>query len=110
MNPKVIALLIIIGMAVCTAALVVTVVLFREWFNLVIFLLSAAACIVIVVYHLYLELVPVIQAEVLENQEIEHRFHGDPQKMKFYRGFKKYFDGSLSSQGLEQWFKHHTTR
>jgi len=43
----------------------------------------------------------------IEEEEILHRFHNDPEKIRFYKGFKKYFAGELSIEGLDQWFEHH---
>ena len=65
------------------------------------------ACFVLFAYYTYQEFLPEIRRTQLEEAEIMARFDGDPEKIRFYRGFKKYFDGSLSAEGLEQWFLNH---
>jgi len=42
-----------------------------------------------------------------EEEEIFHRFSGNKEKIRFYKGYKKYFDGDLDIEGLKQWFIHH---
>lgn len=46
----------------------------------------------------------------MEEEEIFHQFHGDPEKIRFYKGFKKFFDGDLSIEELEQWFEKHPSK
>jgi len=58
-------------------------------------------------YYLYLEILPVLVREHLEEQEIMHQFAGDKEKIRFYRGFKKYFDGDFGPEGLKKWFMNH---
>ena len=66
--------------------------------------------IVLLIYSGYIELLPIIQKKHLEDAEIFDRFHGDSSKIHFYKGFKKYFDGSLSAEGLKKWFENHPTK
>ena len=58
-------------------------------------------------YYSYIEFYPIMLKKHLEEEDIIHQFHGDKQKIKFYKGFKKYFEGSLTKEGLEKWFEHH---
>jgi hypothetical protein len=50
---------------------------------------------------------PEFQRAQLEEEQIIARFNGDPEKIRFYRGFKKHFDGDLNLEQLEQWFTNH---
>jgi len=43
----------------------------------------------------------------MEEEQVMARFAGDPEKIRFYRGFKKHFDGDLNLEQLEQWFVNH---
>lgn len=58
-------------------------------------------------YYLYLEILPVLIREQLQEQEIIHRFNGDKQKIRFYRAFKKYFDGDFDLEGMKKWLMNH---
>ena len=50
------------------------------------------------------------QIQKIQEQQIYHQFNGDPEKIRFYKGFKKYFDGELNIDELEHWFKHHPSK
>jgi hypothetical protein len=56
---------------------------------------------------LYLEILPILIREHLQEQEIIQRFAGNKEKIRFYRGFKKYFDGDFNAEGLKKWFMNH---
>jgi len=71
------------------------------------FSLIVIACIAIIVYGSYEEVVAYIKREQLQEQEITHRFHGRPDAIRFYRAYKKYFDGDIDEQGLKHWLEHH---
>jgi hypothetical protein len=43
----------------------------------------------------------------LEEESIIHGFNGDPEKIRFYRAYKKYFDGDLNLKQLEKWLIDH---
>ena len=43
----------------------------------------------------------------LEEEQVMARFNGDPEKIRFYKGFKKHFDGDLNLEELERWFINH---
>jgi hypothetical protein len=43
----------------------------------------------------------------IEEERVFHSFGGDPEKIRFYRGFKKYFDGDVNAKQLQQWFENH---
>jgi hypothetical protein len=50
---------------------------------------------------------PEFRRAQLEEQQVMARFDGDPEKIRFYRGFKKHFDGDLDLKQLEQWLIDH---
>jgi len=82
-------------------------VLLHEYLNAIIFIITFILCITIFSYGGYIILLPEIQRADLEEQEIKDRFHGAPEKMRFYRGFKKYFAGELNEEQLKRWFINH---
>ena len=43
----------------------------------------------------------------IEEEEIYHRFNGNKDKIRLYKGYKKYFDGDLDIVELKQWFIDH---
>jgi hypothetical protein len=61
-------------------------------------------------YYTYQEFLPEFQASTVGRREIMARFEGDPEKIRFYRGFKKHFDGDLNLKQLEQWLMDHPTK
>ena len=65
------------------------------------------ACFILFGYYSYQDLLTILQKEQLEEERIFHSFNGDPEKIRFYRGFKKYFDGDLNLEQLEKWFLQH---
>ena len=71
------------------------------------FVVSVVALLVLFVYAVYEEYYPMIHKDRLEDEEAFHRFHGDPEKMRYYRAFKKYFRGDLTEEGLKNWLLHH---
>jgi hypothetical protein len=50
---------------------------------------------------------PILQAEQIEEEQIFHQFHGDKDKIRYYKGFRKHFDGSLNLEQLKKWFEKH---
>ena len=43
----------------------------------------------------------------IEEEQIYHRFNGNKDKIRLYKGYKKYFDGDLDVTELRQWFIDH---
>ena len=72
-------------------------------FSIIIFLI----CFSLLCYCLYIEYYDEFANKHKMEQEIIHRFQGDKQKIKFYKGFKMYFDGTLSEEGLKKWLLSH---
>lgn len=64
-------------------------------------------CFWLIGYCAYQDIMPIIRKAKLEEEEIFHRFAGNLEKIRFYRGFKKYFDGDLDQEELRQWFIDH---
>jgi c-di-AMP phosphodiesterase-like protein len=85
----------------------ILLIIFRDWINIVIFILSLLYCLIIVSYEGYKEIYLSVSKEQREDAEAYHRFNNDPEKIRFYRGFKKYFRGELNIEQLKQYFIHH---
>lgn len=82
-------------------------IIFHDYINAFIFITSVLACFILFGYFSYEEILPIIKKEQLQEEEIMARFDGDPEKIRFYRGFKKHFDGELNLEQLEKWFINH---
>jgi hypothetical protein len=107
MNPVAKTLLLVAGTILAVFAIPAILIVFHAYLNAFFAIVLVLACFVLFAYSTYQEFLPEIRQAQLEEEEIMARFVGDPEKIRFYRGFKKHFDGSLSVEGLEQWFKDH---
>ena len=91
-------------------AIPAVLIVFHAYLNAFFAVVLVLSCFVVFAYGTYKEFLPVVRQAQLEEEEIMARFAGDPEKIRFYRGFKKHFDGSLSLEGLKQWFVDHPRR
>ena len=82
-------------------------VIFHAYINAFLAIVLTLACYWLFGYYSYQELLPEIRQAQLEEEEIIARFANDPEKLRFYRGFKKHFDGHLSLDELKQWLINH---
>ena len=82
-------------------------IIFHEYINAFIFIISVLACFILFGYYSYQEIYPEIMRKHLEEEQVMARFNGDPEKIRFYKGFKKHFDGDLNLEELERWFINH---
>ena len=82
-------------------------IIFHEYINAFIFIISVLACFILFGYYSYQEIYPEIMRKHLEEEQVMARFNGDPEKIRFYKGFKKHFDGDLNLEELEKWFINH---
>ena len=110
MNPVIKTLLLILGTILAVFAIPAVLIIFHAYLNVFFAIVLVLACFVLFAYYSYQELLPEFSRAQLEEEEIMHRFAGNPEKMRFYRGFKKYFDGDLNLEQLEQWFLHHPSK
>ena len=107
MNPVAKTLLLILGIILAVFAVPVVLIVFHAYLNAFFAIVVFVICVVLFVYYSYQELLPEIRRAQLEEEEIIARFEGDPEKIRFYRGFKKHFDGSLNLEQLKQWLMDH---
>ena len=107
MNPVTNSLLIILGTILGIFLVPAILIIFREYINAFIFIASVLACFILFGYYSYQDLLVILQREQLEEERIFQSFNGDPEKIRFYRGFKKHFDGDLNLEQLEKWFLQH---
>ena len=82
-------------------------IIFHEYINAFIFITTVLACFILFGYYSYQEIYPEIMRKHLEEEQVMARFIGDPEKIRFYKGFKKHFDGDLNLEELEKWFINH---
>jgi len=85
----------------------IILIIFHDYIYAFIFITSVLACFILFGYYSYKEILPEFQREQLEEDQIMERFNGDPEKIRFYKGFKKHFDGDLNLEELERWFINH---
>lgn len=79
----------------------------HEYLNAFFAIAFFIANFVLFAYYTYQEFLPEIQRAQLEDEAIIAGFDGDPEKIRFYRAFKKHFDGDLNLDELKQWLIDH---
>ena len=107
MNPAAKTLLLVAGSMLGIFLVPAVLIIFHEYIHAFLAIVLTLACFWLFGYYSYQEFLPEIRRTQLEEAEIMARFDGDPEKIRFYRGFKKHFDGSLNLEQLEQWFLKH---
>ena len=107
MNPVVKTLLLILGTILAVFAIPAVLIVFHAYLNAFFAIVFVLASFVLFGYYSYQELLPEFRQAHMEEDEIMARFAGDTEKIRFYRGFKKHFDGDLNLEQLEQWFVKH---
>ena len=107
MNPVAKTLLLVLGTILAVFAIPAVLIIFHAYLNVFFAVVFFLSCFVVFAYGTYQEFLPEIRRKHLEEEEIQHRFAGDPEKMRFYRGFKKHFDGDLNLDQLKQWLIDH---
>lgn len=107
MNPVTKTLLIVLGSILSIFLVPAILIIFHEYIYAFLAITLSLACFILFGYISYIELLPIIQTEQIEEERIMHQFQGDPEKIRFYRGFKKHFDGDLNLEQLEKWFINH---
>jgi Ca2+/Na+ antiporter len=107
MNPVAKTLLLTLGTILAVFAVPAVLIIFHAYLNAFFAVVLVLSCFVLFAYYTYQEFLPEFQQAQLEEAEIMARFEGDPEKIRFYRGFKKHFDGDLDLKQLEQWLINH---
>jgi hypothetical protein len=106
-NPVTKTLLIILCSILGIFIVPAILIIFHEYINAFIFIISVLACFILFGYYTYQEIYSEIMQKHLEEESIIHGFSGDPEKIRFYRAYKKYFDGDLNLKQLEKWLIDH---
>ena len=107
MNPVTKTLLLILGTILAVFAIPAVLIVFHAYLNAFFAIVLFVTCFVLFAYYSYQELLPEFQRAQLEEDQIMARFNGDPEKIRFYRAFKKHFDGDLNLEQLEKWLIDH---
>jgi hypothetical protein len=107
MNPVTKTLLLTLGTILAVFAVPAVLIVFHTYLNAFFAIVLFVTCFVLFGYYTYQELLPEFRQSQLEEEQIMHRFAGDPEKIRFYRGFKKHFDGDLDLEQLRQWLIDH---
>ena len=107
MNPVTKTLLLLLGTILAVFAVPAVLIVFHTYLNAFFAIVLFVTCFVLFAYYSYQELLPEFQRAQLEEDQIMARFNGDPEKIRFYRAFKKHFDGDLDLKQLEKWLMDH---
>ena len=107
MNPVTKTLLLILGTILAVFAIPAVLIIFHDYLNAFFAIVLVLTCFVLFAYYTYQEFLLEFQQAHLEEEQIIARFEGNPDKIRFYRGFKKHFDGDLNLKQLEQWLTDH---
>jgi Ca2+/Na+ antiporter len=110
MNPVAKTLLLVLGTILAVFAIPAVLIIFHAYLNAFFAVVLVLACFALFAYYTYQEFLPEVRRAQLEEEEIMAGFGNDPEKIRFYRGFKKHFDGSLNLDQLKQWFIDHPRR
>jgi hypothetical protein len=107
MNPVAKTLLLTLGTILAVFVVPAVLIIFHAYLNAFFAVVLMLTCFVLFAYYTYQEFLPEFRRAQLEEQQVMARFDGDPEKIRFYRGFKKHFDGDLDLKQLEQWLIDH---
>ena len=107
MNPVTKTLLLTLGTILAVFAVPAVLIIFHAYLNAFFAIVLFVTCFVLFAYYTYQEFLPEFQRAQLEEEQVMARFEGDPEKIRFYRGFKKHFDGDLNLEQLEKWLIDH---
>jgi hypothetical protein len=110
MNPVAKTLLLTLGTILAVFAVPAVLIIFHAYLNAFFAVVLVLTCFVLFAYYTYQEFLPEFRRAQLEEQQVMARFDGDPEKIRFYRGFKKHFDGDLDLKQLEQWLIDHSIK
>ena len=107
MNPVTKTLLILLGSIFSMFMVPAILILLRDYLLAILCIMLFVSCFGLFTYYAYIECYQIILAKQLEEEEIFLSFQGDPEKIRFYKGFKKYFDGEINAEGLQKWLENH---
>ena len=107
MNPVTKTLLLILSTILAVFAVPAVLIIFHDYLNAFFAIVLVLGCFGLFGYYTYQEFLPEFRQAQLEEEQIMARFAGDPEKIRFYRGFKKHFDGDLNLEQLEKWLIDH---
>lgn len=107
MKPTTKTLLMVCGGLAAVFIVPALLIIFRDYVYITIFVSCVTYCFYIVGRVGYEDLLPYVTREQMEEERIFHSFNGDPEKIRFYKGFKKHFAGELNEKELQHWFETH---
>jgi len=107
MNPVAKTLLLLAGTILAMVAVPALLIVFHAYLNAFFAIVLVLTCFVLFAYYTYQEFLPEFRQAQLEEEQVMARFAGDSEKIRFYRAFKKHFDGDLDLKQLEKWLIDH---
>ena len=110
MNPVTKTILIVVGSMTGLFLFPIILVLLHDYIYAMIAVTTSVLCVLLFGYYAYKDLLVIVIRNKLEEDEIVARFNGDPEKIRFYKAFKKYFDGDVDLEGLKRWLINHPVK
>lgn len=110
MKPETETILLVVGSLLGFLLLPIILISLRDYLLAIIFITSFIISFAIIIYHGYIELLPIVKKKRAQDAEISELLGNDPEKIRFYNGFKKYFDGDVSADGLKRWLETHQVK
>lgn len=107
MNSAIKSGLTVLGSILSLFLFLLLLILLYDYLYAIVAITTFVLCVSMLGYYAYKDLLEEITKNKLEEDEIMARFNGDSEKIRFYKGFKKYFDGYLTAEELEKWFINH---
>ena len=107
MKAKTKTILIVLGSIASVFVVPAVIIICRDYLNAFFAITSFIFCFILVGYYSYVDLFTILNQQQIEEENIYHQFHGDKDKIRFYKGFKKHFDGDLNLEELERWLEKH---
>jgi hypothetical protein len=107
MTPQAKAIWQTVAVLVAGTAVPVLMVVLADYLNIIVIAVTYSAVLVLFFREMYLTINAALLRPMVEDQQATAAFEGDPLKLHFYRGFRKYFDGDVSEQELQHWLERH---
>lgn len=107
MTPQTKAQVLTLAALVSVVAVPVLLIALHDWFYVMVIAVTYGAVLALFFREMYLIVNAELLRPIIEDQQATESFAGDPLKLHFYRGFRKFFDGNLDQDQLQHWLEHH---
>lgn len=107
MTPQIKAMWQTLAVLAAITTVPVLMVVLADYINIIAIAVTYSTVLVLFFREMYLTIRAELIRPMMEDQQATTAFEGDPLKLHFYRGFRKYFDGDVNEQGLQHWLEQH---